>query len=187
VTSGAPCPTAVGPVLRENGLARLVEIYGSTETGGIGWRDRGDHAFQLFPYWMRENEDRIAKDFGAGRRLYDLPDVATWADERRLVPLKRRDGAVQVGGVNVYPDYLCAAIKAHPAVADAMVRKMRAEEGERLKAFIVPKQEIKAEALRGELEDWLKQRLSPVEMPRAFSFGPRLPTDERGKPCDWPI
>lgn len=186
-TSGAPCPPAVGPRLRENGLARLVEIYGATETAGVGWRDSAGEAFRLFAYWTREDEDRIAKDFGAGLRLYELPDVVSWIDERRLLPIRRRDGAVQVGGVNVYPEFLRAVLKTHPLVADATVRKMRPEEGDRLKAFVVPKQDVEAKALRGELETWLQQRVSPAAMPRAFSFGPSLPTDDRGKPGDWPI
>jgi acyl-coenzyme A synthetase/AMP-(fatty) acid ligase len=113
--------------------------------------------------------------------------VAAWLDEGSLVPLKRRDGAVQIGGVNVYPEFLRAVLKTHPSVADAAVRPMRPEEGDRLKAFIVPKRDVRPAVLRGELETWLQQRVSPMEMPRAFSFGPRLPTDDRGKPGDWPV
>jgi 4-coumarate--CoA ligase (photoactive yellow protein activation family) len=187
VTSGAPCPRATGSGLRKNGLKRLVEIYGSTETGGIGWRDDAGQAFRLFPYWARQDNARIAKDFGGGRQIFDIPDIVSWLDERRLVPVRRRDGAVQIGGVNVYPDFVCAVLKTHPSVADAAVRAMRPHEGERLKAFVTPIDGLDVKNLREELEVWLAGRLSPAQMPRAFSFGPRLPTSDLGKPCDWPI
>jgi 4-coumarate--CoA ligase (photoactive yellow protein activation family) len=186
-SSGAPCPPAAGPALRGQGLARLVEIYGSTETGGIGWRDDAEQGFQLLPYWARQAEDHIAKDFGEGQQVLLVPDIVRWLDDRRLLPMRRRDGAVQIGGVNVYPELVRAILKAHLAVADAAVRVMRPHEGDRLKAFIVPIDGIDTENLREDLEAWLAQRLTSVQMPRAFSFGPRLPVGDHGKPCDWPI
>jgi acyl-CoA synthetase (AMP-forming)/AMP-acid ligase II len=46
---------------------------------------------------------------------------------------------VQVAGVNVWPQRVAEALRAHPDVLDAVVRPMRADEGERLKAFVVPR------------------------------------------------
>jgi long-chain acyl-CoA synthetase len=186
VSSGAPCPPRAGAALRALGLRRLVEIYGATDTGGIGWRqDAG--GFRLFPHWRRAGDDRIAKNFGLGETGYDLPDVVAWEDERRLAPLHRRDGAVQVGGVNVYPHIVAAVLRSHPEVADAAVRLMRPHEGERLKAFVVPRDPgVSTDELRGKLEGWIADRLAAPQRPRAFSFGPALPSSDRGKPCDWP-
>jgi long-chain acyl-CoA synthetase len=50
----------------------------------------------------------------------------------------RAEGAVQVGGVNVFPDVVGRVLTAHSGVAQAAVRLMRPEEGTRLKAFVVP-------------------------------------------------
>jgi 4-coumarate--CoA ligase (photoactive yellow protein activation family) len=186
-SSGAPCPPAIGPALRRKGLARLVEIYGSTETGGIGWREDAEQAFRLLPYWTREDDARIAKDFGCSRQIFEIPDMVSWLDDRRLVPLRRRDGAVQIGGVNVYPEFVRAVLMMHPSVADAAVRAMAPHEGDRLKAFVVPKDGINVENLREQLEVWLEARLTSAQMPRAFSFGPRLLEGDQGKACDWPI
>jgi long-chain acyl-CoA synthetase len=187
VTSGAPCPAATGTGLQKNGLARLVEFYGSTETGGIGWREDAEKGFRLLPYWARQDDSRIARDFGSGPQIFEIPDIVSWLDDRRLLPVGRRDGAAQIGGVNVYPNFIRAVIRTHPSVADAAVRPMSPHEGERLKAFVTPRDGIDGESLREELEVWLEKRLTSAQMPRAFSFGPRLPTGDHGKPCDWPI
>ena len=50
ITSTAPMPPNLATQLRQAGLHRLCEIYGSSETNGIGWR-MGDEAFELFPWW----------------------------------------------------------------------------------------------------------------------------------------
>src|SRR3546814_1938739 len=39
ITSTAPCPPDTARLVRSAGFARLVELYGSSETMGIGWRD----------------------------------------------------------------------------------------------------------------------------------------------------
>jgi 4-coumarate--CoA ligase (photoactive yellow protein activation family) len=192
VSSGAPCPPDVASALRGNpssdGPRRLVEIYGATETGGIGWRD-GPTPFRLFPYWSKVDEDHIAKDSG----LHELPDHVSWQGQDLqgqdlLTPARRRDGAVQVGGVNVFPDFVRAVLAAHPDVAEASVRLMRPQEGERLKAFVVPKQaNVDRDALRRDLETWLARRLQPAQLPRAFTFGEASPRDTSGKPADWTI
>jgi 4-coumarate--CoA ligase (photoactive yellow protein activation family) len=188
VSSGAPCPPPTGAALRALGLSDFTDIYGSTETGGIGWRSGGSDAFELFPHWRKIGHDRLVKNYGLGDCGYELPDVVEWESGRRLTPIRRRDGAVQVGGVNVYPETVRAVLKSHPGVADAAVRLMRPHEGERLKAFIVPRDPHAApENLRAELEDWIAHRLTAPRRPRAFSFGPALPANARGKPCDWPL
>jgi 4-coumarate--CoA ligase len=75
---------------------------------------------------------------------------------------------------------------AHPGVADASVRLMRPDEGDRLKAFVAPKNEraIRSQ-LRQELDAWVAERASAPERPRSFTFGSVLPTNAMGKPSDW--
>ena len=51
VTSTAPMPADLAHGLRAQGLSRLVEIYGASETGGIGWRDDPDAPFALLSGW----------------------------------------------------------------------------------------------------------------------------------------
>ncbi len=50
MTSTAPCPPATAATARTGGLERFIDVYGSSETAGIGWRDDPDAAYLLFPY-----------------------------------------------------------------------------------------------------------------------------------------
>ncbi len=188
VTSGAPCPTEVANALAEEGLNRLVEVYGSTETGGIAWRDDANAPFRLFPHVARDDERSVRKSTGSTERRHALPDLVTWHGPDLLTPISRRDSAVQVGAVNVYPEVIRAVLLAHPGVADVEVRLMHPSEGERIKAFIVARDTAcPIEQLRRDLEAWVAERLQPMERPRAFTFGTAVPANAMGKRTDWPI
>lgn len=187
VTSTAPCATTVWDRLAEAGVAEVVEIYGSSETAGIGWRRAPDGPFALMPQWSRAegSGNAILRQGGDGRAL-PVPDSIAWTGEREFRVGGRIDGAVQVGGVNVYPERVRRLLLGHPAVADAAVRPMRPDEGRRLKAFVVPREPAAATAaLAEEIMGWLEARSSPPEVPRSVRFGPALPRSEAGKPADW--
>lgn len=181
VTSTAPCPPALGDQLRAKGLGRLIEVYGSSETGGIGWRDCFDQPFQLFSHWSRVGDGQLRS---SATRCVDLPDHVTWHDEDRLLPLKRRDHAIQIGGVNVWPERVQAFIASHPLVQDCAVRTMETASGTRLKAFLVAA-DNDTENLEAELRSWLSDRLPAVERPINLTVGEQLPRNNMGKLCDW--
>lgn len=195
-TSTAPCPVEVVLGLGRIGLARLVEVFGSSETAGLGWRDDPEAPFRPFPWW------RFPAEGGVERTLAD-GTVASAALQDRLVhdgagfrPAGRRDTTVQVGGVNVCLDAVRAHLCTHPEVAAAAVRPMRPEEGRRLKAFIVPadgtapddaRTDGRTDALRRRLTAWIDTTLPAAHRPRALRFGAALPVNAMGKPCDWAL
>jgi 4-coumarate--CoA ligase (photoactive yellow protein activation family) len=188
VTSTAPCPDSLAAALAGAGL-RLLQVYGSTETGGVGWRDRVGDPFTLLPYWTRTDDptalDRFLPDGSSGR--YPLQDRLEWLDTTRFQPAGRLDAAVQVGGTNVFPAYVAEVLAMHPDVRDVAVRLMRPDEGNRLKAFVVARPEADVDALRAGLPGWAADRLTTPERPVAWTFGPRLPRQASGKPADWII
>lgn len=194
VTSTAPCPPDVARAALGAGLARLVQVYGSSETAGVGWRDEPEGGYTLFPYWSRIGKDDAQAE-GLVRQCPDgtrqraaLQDRLAWRDDGRFQPDGRIDQAVQVGGVNVFPGYVAEVLRLHPAVLEAGVRRMRPDEGERLKAFVVVRDEFTADAgLQAGLHAWLSERLTAPECPAAYSFGPRLPRGASGKLADWII
>lgn len=98
----------------------------------------------------------------------------------------RRDEAVQVGGVNVYPERVAETIRSHPEVADCAVRPMRPGEGRRMKALIVLEEAARDQPdSRRRLEYWLRQTFSAPERPSSLTFGEAVPRNGQGKTTDW--
>jgi 4-coumarate--CoA ligase (photoactive yellow protein activation family) len=180
VTSTAPMPHHLAYRLRGQRLDRLVEVYGSSETAGLAWRDREDAAYALLSCWARAADDAVARADGAPMLL---PDRVRWLDERCFAVEGRRDGAVQIGGTNVFPSQVRDQLLAHAGVADAAVRLD--ERTGRLKAFVVPAGGVDPDRLVVELDGWCGARLRSVERPRRFAAGRALPVNAMGKPADW--
>lgn len=180
VTSTAPCPEDLWPALDRLGLARLLEIYGSSETGGIGWRDAPDRPFRLFGHWRRGEGTALRRQDGHTVRA---PDHVTWEDEAHLRPAGRRDNAVQIAGMNVIPETVRTRMRDCPDIKDCAVRVRETARGQRLKAFVVPHRDD--EQTREQIADWLHQNLSAAERPVALTFGDALPRNDMGKLTDW--
>lgn len=180
LTSTAPAPAALWTDTAGRGLGRLVELYGSSETAGVGWRDAGDAPFTLLGHLLRDGDGGLRR--AADRSRLDPPDRLDWCGDG-FRPQGRHDGAVQVGGVNVFPDRVREVLAAHPAVAACAVRLDTA--AGRLKSFIVPREAADEAALAETLRHHCTARLSAPERPTRFTFGPALPRTEIGKLRDW--
>jgi 4-coumarate--CoA ligase len=185
-SSTAPLPAELAVALRGLGLAQLVEVYGSSETAGIGWRDTPDAAFRLLPRWRPGGSGDAASlvEVATGREM-PLPDRAAWLPGGMLRPMGRKDHAVQVGGVNVWPSRVAAVLAEHPMVAAASVRLDAALAEPRLKAFVVPAPGAEAASLPGLLARWCAERMTPPERPVRFTLGAALPRGPMGKDADW--
>ena len=190
ITSTAPCPDQVSAALEQAGLAMLLQIYGSSETAGVGWRSSHEQPYQLLPYWRRaaENGVGLTREGSGDNAVFTCQDTLAWTDDRHFLPTGRVDQAVQVGGINVFPTRVRRELLEHPDVLDASVRLMRPDEGNRLKAFVVPRNgSADLAALHAALDAWTGARLTVPERPRAFSFGSALPVDGKGKAADWTL
>jgi 4-coumarate--CoA ligase (photoactive yellow protein activation family) len=189
VSSTAPCPDAVAERAEAAGLAMLVQIYGSSETGGLGWRASHHDPYRLLPYLERvpgADQEVLRRGPGAGTRALQAQDELAWCGADLFTVGPRRDCAVQVGGVNVFPERVREVLLAHPLVEDAAVRLMRPDEGIRLKTFVVPRPGAGPDFVK-ELRAWIDARLAPPERPKAITLGERIPRGVLGKPADWSI
>ncbi|WP_219114548.1 AMP-binding protein [Janthinobacterium sp. UMAB-56] len=188
VTSTAPCPRDVALQLTASGLY-MAEVYGSSETAGVGWRTDARRPYVLLPHWRRSaSTDTLLRQAPDGTELRcDCQDQIDWQGENSFVPVGRRDQAVQVGGRNVYPAQVAEMLKRHPGVSEAHVRLMRADEGHRLKAFVVAEHFGGAERLPDQLASWVRERLPPAARPVSFTVGAALPVNLQGKLTDWII
>lgn len=185
VTSTAPSTIEIADALAQAGLSRLIDIHGSSETAGIGWRDNPRQPYQLMAHWRLGDDGRLLRDGQVG---FEAPDRMEFLDAGRYRLCGRLDGAVQVGGINVFPQRVEELLGSHPAVANIAVRLMTSAEGQRLKAFVVPHPwQTDLAQLHTELDRIAGQALTVPERPRAYNFGLALPTNALGKRIDWPV
>lgn len=191
VTSTAPCADAVSEAVEVAGLARLFHIYGSSEAAGIGWRDSWRDPYRLFPYWTLspDRPDQLMREMPDGsRRQLACQDTLERIDASQFRIGARRDDAVQVGGINVFPSRVAAVLRRHPQVGDAAVRLMRPDEGNRLKAYVVPSADVTdRSAFLADLGQWIDSQLPATERPKVIRVGGRLPLSDSGKPADWSL
>lgn len=188
VSSTAPCPDELARALSGRGLGQLLQVYGSSETGGVGWRNRAGAPFTRFSYWRRDGDDALLRALPGGAVRYPCQDRLEWSGDDHFLPAGRLDQAVQVGGTNVFPAAVARTLCTHPEVQQASARLMREDEGRRIKAFIVPRADVSDLAgLAARLDLWARSVFSNAERPAAFSFGARLPRTAGGKPADWII
>lgn len=166
VTSTSPCEPDTAEALKQMGLEGLLQIYGSTETAGIGWRVKPEAHFELLPRWRRTSGSPELADRASGA-VHSLPDNVHWHDETHLLPLARRDRAVQVGGVNVYPDRIAWHLEQVDFVVAAHVDLV----GERLQARIQATHDAPTrDQMRASLRQWCARQLSSPERPSIFEF-----------------
>lgn len=186
VTSTAPCPDSVSDALEQSGIAVLLQVYGASETGGVGWRVSHRAPYALLPHWTLRN--------GGLERTHTDGSSAQVEPQDRIEPVGnasfhvagRVDAAVQVGGINVFPSRVRELLLRHPLVEDAAVRLMRPEEGHRLKAFVVTRHGAGSEVLP-QLQAWIDLQLSAPERPKAIVIGRALPMTSQGKAGDWDL
>jgi 4-coumarate--CoA ligase len=186
-SSGAPLdPETARTLVGETGFARIVEVYGASETAGIGLRDDPDQPFQLLETWA--DGDAVADDTHTLVRADDgtrvsAPDHLRWEGPRQLRPTGRRDGAVMIGGVTVHPDAVARRLAGRPGVREARVRP----DGPRLKALLVPEAEVDRTALKRAVRAWAESALAPAERPTSYTLAHAVPRDGMGKETDWPV
>lgn len=179
VTAAGPMRPATWQVIAENNLSRLTEIYGATETGGIGSRCSPDAPFELLPHLEQTDLGVRSKDGGSA---LILQDVLAWETARTFHVSGRLDAMVQVAGVNVSPALVKDRLIEVKGVADAVVRLG----SDRLRAFIVPEAGHSQEHLEKRILAHVNSTLDVPSRPASYCFGPQVPRNEMGKLVDWP-
>lgn len=176
VSFGEPLTSDLAADLRKAGFGALRELYGSTETGVIAWRDSPGEPFILFDHWTRSKTGLVRRRASGTTYETGAMDNIEWTGERLFKLGGRRDGAVQIGAVNVFPERIAAAIARHRSVDKCAVEVMRHKGGvNRLVARIVLKRASPiSESVVRELDLWCRAQLRPQERPRIYNFDEAL-------------
>ncbi|WP_202033886.1 AMP-binding protein [Massilia sp. Dwa41.01b] len=109
ISSTAPLRDASARALASGGL-RLLQVYGSSETAGVGWRDTADAPYRLFSYWRRgEEEGTIERETGGEGERFALQDRLSRAgltpSSRRAASTRRYRWAARMCSRLMWPRY----------------------------------------------------------------------------------
>jgi acyl-coenzyme A synthetase/AMP-(fatty) acid ligase/3-hydroxymyristoyl/3-hydroxydecanoyl-(acyl carrier protein) dehydratase len=196
-SSGGPLDAETAKAVTEQLGAAPVEVFGSTETGGIAirQRDRDGEAFRALPRVEldRSGDGRLevtSPFVSVGDTLPDGRARVLSADRVELVPgggfrlLGRADRVVKVGGKRLSLPEMERVLTDHPAVAEVALLVF----DERVHAVVVPSlpnrpllDPEQRRSLRTELTSYLSDRFEPVLLPRAWRFVAMLPRDAQDK------
>jgi acyl carrier protein len=117
----------------------------------------------------------------AGSRMYRVEDRVRWRADGELEYLGRTDFQVKVRGFRIELGEIETALRAHPAVADAVaVVREDAPGDRRIAAYLVPAAGEEAPPA-GELRAWLRERVPEYMVPSAFVALEGLPLTPNGK------
>jgi long-chain acyl-CoA synthetase len=118
VSSTAPLADQVHQSLtRDGNLARLLQIYGSTETAGIAYRDAPTAPYTLAPGRSRGAQDDVELKLPSGSSVVlSVQDEINWVSANAFNLLRRSDQSVQVGGHNVSPQWVTEQLLTQPQV-----------------------------------------------------------------------
>jgi 4-coumarate--CoA ligase (photoactive yellow protein activation family) len=184
-SSGAEIPETTVAKLSERFNIRVTEAFGSSETGGIAYRDAlSREPWRTLPGVEVAADDDgrllvtspfIDQEQGSPYRCDDRVDIV---GDGRFHHIGREDGVVKIGGVRVSEKEVEQRILALPGVEDAAVVSVKVD-GPRgceiWAAMVAPG--WNARRLRKSLREWLE----PVALPRRIRFVSSLPRQATGK------
>ena len=129
-------------------------------------------------YWKNKAEtDKVIDKNG----FLHTGDVGYIDEEGYTFIVDRIKDIIIASGYNVYPRVVEEAIMKHPGVSECLVGGIKDEyRGETVKAWIVLKENQKLTA--EDLKTFLKNEISPIEMPKKIEFRDSLPKTMIGKP-----
>jgi acyl-coenzyme A synthetase/AMP-(fatty) acid ligase len=163
--------------------ARLIEIYGSTETGQIAARRTvATHEWQLWPKVRITLEDgRAWAQGGHVEQRTPMGDVLESRGAERFILIGRTEDLVNIAGKRGSLAYLNHHLNTIPGVLDGtfFVREDEPSSAAgvtRLAAFVVAPSLDAASLL-----ERLRERIDPVFLPRPLLFVERLPRSATGK------
>ncbi len=149
---------------------------GSEQQGELAI-DRQNSPLLVFNgYWGRE-------PLPADQRYYRTGDTAEINADGTISFFGRADDVITSSGYRIGPFDVESALIEHPAVADvAVIGKPDPERTELVKAFIILKPGVEGtDALRDEMAQHVRKRLSAHSYPREIDFVTELPKTPSGK------
>jgi long-chain acyl-CoA synthetase len=174
-------PGSIGKVLR----TKRVKIVDETSLEELPVGEPGellvssDHMVDA--YWNKEEETREAFVEIEGRRWYRTGDVTKMDESGFFYFVDRTADTIKHKGYRVSSSEIEAALQEHPAVLAACAVGVPDEKvGERIKAFVVLKADVKG-VTGYDLIHWCRDHLASYKIPQHIEFRDMLPKSKVGK------
>jgi acyl-coenzyme A synthetase/AMP-(fatty) acid ligase len=182
------CFCSAGPLPREANatlFARdfpITEILGSTETGGIAFRERPDGAYKLMRGVRAQIDADAVLHVDAPWLAPDEPRPYRTADRVEACPegfrhLGRADAVTKIGGKRVDLGDVEACLKGVAGVRDARVLAVDSGGVRGLALWAV----VEGEASLDSLREALRARFDPVTLPKRYRVVASMPRAPQGK------
>jgi acyl-coenzyme A synthetase/AMP-(fatty) acid ligase len=168
--------------------AELVEIYGSTETGGIAGRcrARGEtnlEAFEIIEWKIVDERLYVRSPFISpdiavdSDGFYQTGDRVLMQDEKCFSLLGRADGIVKVGGKRVDLEYVRDAILQYPGVTDAIAFAIPDTRGRESRICAV----VQGITDKEQLITGISKQIEQYAVPRHIKIVEKIPVSSSGK------
>ncbi len=196
-SSGGPLATDTAVAIADACASAPIEVFGSTETGGIAWRQQARGAevpwtpFPSLRCRAPSGQLEIHSPFLPEPTWYLTADKAEMVGESGFHLRGRADRVVKISEKRVSLPEMEALLAAHPWVEEARVIAMPATEAQgrarlgAVAALCPPGRQALVEdgkrPLVGELKNHLRQSFERVMLPRYWRFPETLPRDQQSK------
>lgn len=182
-SSTAPLAFETARDLVDTQGVELFEIFGSTETGGIGWRRSSQESGWRPLPGVAVSVDGgahlcLASEFLASRELFRTDDRVELLADGTFVHVGRADDIVKVGGRRISLSHLEAGLRRVPGVVDAAVVATLdpGPRGTRIVAVLVAPG-LSAALIREAMGD----SFDAATLPRRYVFCDAIPREPNGK------
>ena len=135
----------------------------------------------VYAYWKKPDETTEAFVEIEGRPWYRTSDVIYMDEAGYIYFVDRTVDVIKHKGYRVSASEIEAVLQEHPAVvASAVVGIPDTKVGERIKAFVILKEDIRG-VTGYDLIRWCRERLPPYKIPQYIEFRDMLPKSKVGK------
>ena len=194
-SSGGPLAPEVARECRRILEQAPVEVYGSSETGGIAWRQQAngsDEAWTPFPgvHWRIDPAYEVLEVSSAylpSAYWFRTADRAVARADRRFLLKGRIDRIAKIEGKRISLSAIESLLMASPLVTAARIIVLE-ESRQRVAAFIVPSErgrqrlaELGRLNFSRSLRNLLVNSIEPVGLPRIWRYPNALPINAQGK------
>jgi long-chain acyl-CoA synthetase len=173
------------------GLSSIWEIYGSSETAGLGLRKSDETHYAWLPYFTPTIDASnavvsISRKLGNQTITIALPDRVIASDQKHFAVGARTDDIAKIAGHRIDLSELRELLRKAPGVADANVRATEDGGHGALKVFLVAATtDTSHEELVASVKTWLAAHWQHVGFVSQWRVGGAVPTNTIGKSIDW--